>query len=106
MSWAWPAEIAAQEQTASWFPRFFEYVLHSGPAAERLWLYPALAVAAAFVVRWSTSLSAAAHALLGWSAALYGFTALTAVGPWALRLWPVTAVIVLLSLLTLFRRPG
>ncbi|MEF9907693.1 hypothetical protein [Streptomyces sp. P9-A2] len=106
LSWAEPAELATREETAPWFPRFFEYVVFSGPAEGKLWLYPALAVSAAFVVRWSRSLPAAFHALLGWSAALYGFAALTALGPWALRLWPVTAVIGLLSLLMLFRRPG
>lgn len=106
LSWAWPAELAAREETAPWFFHFFEYAMFSGPAAGKLWLYPALAVAAAFVVRWSASLPAAFHALLGWSAALYGFTALAALGPWALRMWPVTTVIVLLSLLMLFRRPG
>ncbi|MFH9060094.1 hypothetical protein ACH4GM_02510 [Streptomyces coeruleorubidus] len=105
-SWSWPAEMAARAETAPWFPDLVQYVLYGGPAAEQQWLYPAVAVAAAFVLRWSGSLPAACHALLGWSAALYGFAALTALGPWALRMWPVTAVIGGVSLLLLFRRPG
>lgn len=106
LSWPWPAELAAREESAPWFPDLVQHVLLSGPAAEKQWLYPAIAVAAAFVLRWSRSLPHVFHALLGWSAAVYGFAALTALGPWALRMWPVTAVVGGLSLLLLFRRPG
>ncbi|WP_158708346.1 MULTISPECIES: hypothetical protein [unclassified Streptomyces] len=106
LSWPGPTKLAVRAETAPWFPDLVQYVLFSGPAAEKQWLYPAVAVAAAFVLRWSRSLPATLHALLGWSAALYGFAALTALGPWALRMWPVTAVIAGVSLLLLFRRPG
>ncbi|WP_432193702.1 hypothetical protein [Streptomyces sp. bgisy027] len=105
VSWALPTELALREEAAPWFPDLFRYTLSSGPAADKHWLYPALAVAAAFVLRWTRSLPAALHALLGWSAALYGAAALTALGPWALRSWPVTAAVLIVSLLVLFRQP-
>jgi hypothetical protein len=94
-----------REEAAPWYRDLVQYVFLSGPAVEKQWLYPAIAVAAAFALRWSRALPVAFHALLGWSAAVYGFAALTALGPWALRMWPVTAVIGGLSLLMLFRRP-
>ncbi|MFI2640584.1 hypothetical protein [Streptomyces sp. NPDC018610] len=102
--WEWTVKLAIRERTAPWFFPFFHDVLGSGPAEGRLWLYPALAVAAALVVRWSAAPPPAVRALLEWPAALYGFAALTALGPWALTVWPVTVVMVLLSLVVLPRR--
>jgi hypothetical protein len=60
------------------------------------WLYPALAVAVALLLR-CFRLPTPVQAVLGWASGLFGALAMTALVPGALVLWTATLVFVLVS---------
>ncbi|MFD9406230.1 hypothetical protein ACFWBN_04280 [Streptomyces sp. NPDC059989] len=94
--WRYPRELAVKETAWSEYSELRDLVLFQGPGRDYPWLYPACAVLLLLIVR-AARTPAALQGLLGSAVALYGLAALVAAGPVLLRMWPLTAVLLLLS---------
>ncbi|MFJ3922818.1 hypothetical protein [Streptomyces sp. NPDC090022] len=100
-AWQEPFALAAAQRRWEHFGEVQRFVLGQGPAVEYPWLFPACAVALVLLVR-AVRLPDTAQAVLGGCAGLYGAALLFAGGQVLLHQWPLTAVLLALSLTLLY----